>query len=99
MSTRTQKREVPTASTARRIAVSVAFAAAVYLVVWVAFRVLLSEQCVDGPVCSQTEIVIQTVIGLAMLIGWAGIGFLGWTGRLPGAKGRGSPRTSDTNSA
>jgi hypothetical protein len=99
MSTRVQKREVPNASKARRVAVSMAFAGAVYLVVWFAFRVLLSKQCVDGPVCSTTEIVIQSVLGLAMLIGWGVIGFLGWTGRLPGAKGRGGRRTSDTNSA
>jgi hypothetical protein len=99
MSTRVQKRDVQTASTARRVAVSMAFAAAVYLVVWFAFRVLLSKQCVDGPVCSRTEIVIQTVLGLAMLIGWGGIGFLGWTGRLPGAKGRRGRLASDTNRA
>jgi hypothetical protein len=99
MSTRVQKREVPKASVARRVAVSMAYAAAVYLVVWFAFRVLLSEQCVDGPVCSSTEIAIQAVLGVAMLIGWGGIGFLGWTGRLPGATGRGGRRASDTNGA
>jgi hypothetical protein len=99
MSTTVPKREVPNASTARRVALSMAFAAAVYLVVWFAFRVLLSKQCVDGPVCSTTEIVIQTVLGLSMLIGWGGIGFLGWTGRLPGARGRAGRRASDTGSA
>jgi hypothetical protein len=99
MSTRVQKREVPNASMARRVAVSMAFVASVYLVVWFAFRVLLSEQCVNGPVCSRTEIIIQSVFGLAMLLGWGGIGFLGWTGRLPGAKGRGGRRASDTSSA
>jgi hypothetical protein len=98
MSMKVEQREVPTASRARRVAVSMAFAAAVYLVVWLAFRVLLSEQCVDGPVCSTTEIVIQSVFGLAMLIGWGVIGFLGLTGRLPGASGRRGLRASDTDS-
>ncbi len=89
----------PSASVGRRIAVIIAYAAGVFLVVWSAFRVLLSKQCLDGPVCSPVETILQTVIGLAMLISWGGIVALGWTGRLPGAKGRVGARGSETNSA
>ncbi len=99
MSTQVRKRAGPSASAGRRIAVIVAYAAGVFVVVWSAFRVFLSKQCLDGPLCSRGEILLQTVLGLAMLLSWGGIAVLGWTGRLPGAKGRIGARGSETNSA
>ncbi len=98
MSTKVRKRAVPSASVGRRLAVSIAYAAVVYLLVWSTFRIFLSKQCADGPVCSPGETLLQTIIGLAMLLSWGGILVLGWTGRLPGAKGRVDARGRETNS-
>ncbi len=95
----TKPSAAPSAAVGRRIAVIIAYAAGVFLVVWSAFRVILSKQCLDGPVCSPVETMLQTVIGLAMLISWGAIVVLGWTRRLPGAKGRVDARGSETNSA
>ena len=81
-------------SRTRRVLVIAVYWVAAWLVLSIADVLLVSNACLTTRSCSPGEHLVSEATGYGIFLCWGVSLVLGWTGRLPGARGR--PTAADT---